>query len=357
MKTLFGGRGIPQIVVLALCVFLASCAGILGIRPKSPERAFDHRAHSLRGVDCLTCHKGISLAGDEGPLHLPASTVCTSCHATPHDARDCSSCHGRGATRENATLARKHLRFSHAKHAPTVKGQCIPCHIAAGSSSQGALRPPMAQCFTCHNHQESWKTRDCESCHVDLPKEATRPASHVVHEGDFIREHGVRAASARELCASCHTESYCASCHGVSTAALPWRFSFERPTLAGLHRAGFRQRHAEEARGAPGLCTTCHAEERFCADCHAEKNVGRAEIAGQARSPHPAGWVRARGGEHGRAARRDPGSCASCHGGRGEALCVGCHSVGGPGGNPHGPGFTSALDPSRDTPSRSCHTR
>jgi hypothetical protein len=65
--------------------------------------------------------------------------------------------------------------------------------------------------------------------------------------------------------------------------------------------------------------------------------------------------VRARGGEHGRAARMDPGACATCHGGAGEALCVGCHRVGGPGGNPHGAGFSSALDARRDQPCRQCH--
>jgi len=348
-------RTLALMVVVAWSALLAACAGVLGVRPKSPERAFDHRAHALKGVDCLTCHAGISRAGDEDTLHLPSTAVCTSCHKTPHDPRACSACHGRAATRENVALARKHLRFSHAGHAPAVRGQCTPCHAAAGTTAQEALRPPMAQCFTCHEHQRTWKTRQCESCHVDLPREAARPASHVVHEGDFVREHGVRAASARDLCATCHTESSCAACHGVSTPALPWRLSFERPALTGLHRAGFRQRHAEEARGAPGLCTSCHAEERFCADCHAEKKVATAGSVGDVRSPHPTGWVRARGGEHGRAARRDPGSCASCHGGRGEALCVGCHRVGGPGGSPHGPGFVSALDPNRDTPCRSCH--
>ena len=36
---------------------------------------------------------------------------------------------------------------------------------------------------------------------------------------------------------------------------------------------------------------------------------------------------------------------------------AGCHSVGGPGGNPHGRGFTSALDKTRDDPCRQCHVR
>lgn len=343
--------------VLPLVLCLAACAGILGIRPKEPGHAFEHRAHSIRGINCLSCHQDVARAKDTGPLHLPSTETCVGCHAKPHDPRPCNGCHGQPLTRERAGLARDHLRFSHDRHVPTVKGQCVPCHAAAGDKSQPSLRPPMAQCFSCHAHENQWKTRDCDGCHTDLPKEAARPASHVVHEGDFVREHGVRAAAGRDLCATCHGEPFCAACHGVTVAALPWKFAFDRPAMTGLHRAGFRLRHSEEARSNPGLCTTCHAEERFCADCHAEKNLSSRGATGTLKSPHPAGWVRSRGGEHGRAARMDPSSCATCHGGPGEALCVGCHRVGGPGGNPHGPGYTSTLDPLRDRPCQMCHTR
>jgi hypothetical protein len=77
---------------------------------------------------------------------------------------------------------------------------------------------------------------------------------------------------------------------------------------------------------------------------------------GGAASPHPTGWVGVDRNEHGRAARRDPASCAACHGGAGEALCVSCHRVGGVGGNPHPPGFRDARALS-DLPCRTCHVR
>lgn len=344
------------LVVLVLSSVLAACAGLLGIKPRDEQHPFEHRAHGVAGVACVDCHQGMSRAGDDAPLHLPDTQRCISCHAKPHDTRACSGCHGSTHTRENARLARVHLKFAHEKHLVPQGGQCVPCHVAAGKVEQPSMRPPMAQCFTCHRHKDQWTTRECDACHVDLPKELARPSSHVVHDGDFVREHGVRAASARDLCATCHTESQCTACHGITAAALPWRLSFDRPQLTGttnLHRAGFRQRHMDEARANPGLCTTCHGDAKFCRDCHADKRVGGEP--GAFRSPHPPGWVRARGGEHGREARLDPASCASCHGGRGEALCVGCHRVGGPGGNPHGRGFSSALDPKRDEPCRQCH--
>lgn len=339
-------------LVIVLALALAACAGVLGIKPRNTEHPFEHRAHVVTGIACVECHDGVRSAGDTGPLHLPETAKCVSCHVRPHDAKPCANCHGETRLREEAALAREHLRFSHAEHTPKLGGQCVPCHAAIGKNDPTSLRPPMAQCFSCHAHRDQWTTTACDTCHVDLPRELVKPSSHVIHEGDFVREHGVRAASSRELCATCHEERFCLGCHGVSVPALPWRFSFEKPTLTGLHRAGFRSRHADEARTSPGLCTSCHEASTFCIDCHADKHVAQSPGS---RSPHPPGWVRARGGEHGRAARMDPGTCASCHGGAGEALCVGCHRVGGAGGNPHGRGFTSNLDKIRDVPCRQCH--
>jgi hypothetical protein len=175
----------------------------------------------------------------------------------------------------------------------------------------------------------------------------------VMHDGDWLREHGVRAASESDLCSTCHSERSCAGCHGVGTVpALPARLAFDDTPLTGLHRAGFRSRHADEARADPGTCTTCHRPES-CLDCHLASGVGSGIAT---RSPHPPGWISVGGGgEHGREARIDPASCAGCHGGAGEQLCVGCHRVGGAGGNPHGPGFSSTKNPRRDRPCRLCH--
>ena len=70
------------------------------------------------------------------------------------------------------------------------------------------------------------------------------------HVSDFVREHGVRAAASRDLCATCHSEGQCAACHGVTTPALPWKLTFDRNGLTGLHRAGFlARRQASEALG------------------------------------------------------------------------------------------------------------
>jgi hypothetical protein len=229
-----------------------------------------------------------------------------------------------------------------------VHGDCVRCHTEIAAARPPSVLPRMATCFGCHQHRDQWAMRDCDGCHVDLRDEGVVPDDHLVHDGDFVREHGVRAASARDLCASCHTERQCASCHGEGTVpVLPWKLAPGEVSLSGLHRAGFVARHADEARADPGICTTCHSEGS-CVDCHSRQNVAGTT----ARSPHPPGWAN---GEHGQQARIDPISCAGCHGGAGEQLCVGCHTVGGPGGDPHGPGFTSRKDEHHDLPCRLCH--
>ena len=339
-------------VVSLLAPMSGGCAKILGIQ-STEERPFEHRAHVLKGINCLVCHRGMTEAGDTGPLHFPSTADCVACHTRPHNKNACSNCHGTAHIRRQAEAAREHLVFSHRAHTKE-DGQCVTCHMGV-QYERTALLPTMARCFGCHTHQEQWDVRDCRSCHVDLANEGEPPLSHVVHDGDFLREHGVQAAASRDLCASCHSERQCAACHATNLAVLPSRLDFASPTRTAIHRAGFVSRHSLEARADAALCVTCHSESS-CQDCHNRQNIA-ATGPMNVRSPHPPDWTGPPGSpnRHGRAARLDPLTCASCHGGAGEALCVGCHSVGGPGGSPHPPGFSSRLGFS-EMPCRLCHT-
>jgi hypothetical protein len=339
----------PRAVAALAAVGLAACAGVLGWRAQR-DTPFEHRAHVTAGVSCLRCHGGIERAGDDGPLHLPRTETCLECHQKPHDPRPCLGCHATTWAAGAAADARTHLTFSHAVHLPRLDGNCARCHSEVGHGD-GPLRPRMATCLSCHAHQDQFRPEACDVCHVDLERERALPASHVVHDGDWLREHGVRAAADAELCAACHAERSCAACHGATTPALPSRRSFADPFVASVHRAGFRSRHAEEAAAQPGTCTACHSESS-CSDCHVRERVAGAGAI----NPHPPGWVGVGQNEHGRAARRDPASCAACHGGAGEALCVECHRVGGIGGNPHPPGWRDDRPLSR-LPCRLCHVR
>jgi hypothetical protein len=142
----------------------------------------------------------------------------------------------------------------------------------------------------------------------------------------------------------------------VNVPALPQTLHFDEPLRADMHARGFVSRHSIEARTDPATCLSCHRDESYCRDCHAQSGLLQATPLHE--SPHPSGWVGTGPGQnrHGAQARLDPASCASCHGGAGETLCVGCHRVGGPGGNPHPPGFSSTK-PASELPCRLCHAR
>jgi hypothetical protein len=340
-------RPVAAACALAACIALVACAGVLGLRRDARE-AFPHRAHVLAGVTCTRCHAG--LARDDGPLHLPDTAACVTCHAKPHDARPCLDCHAAPGALDELADARAHLVFDHAKHAGATSGDCMRCHVGV-AEGDAHLRPPMVTCFRCHDHDAARDARRCDACHKNLEDARTLPETHLAHDGDWLREHGTRAASSGELCASCHRERFCADCHGKTVPVLPAAQHFADPFSPTIHRAGFAARHALEARAQPGACATCHAPAR-CEGCHQAQGV-----AGDGRrSPHPPGWVgpTAADNAHGREARRDPSACASCHDGAGQALCVSCHRVGGVGGDPHPPGWSSRL-PATAMPCRMCH--
>ena len=324
------------------CVALAACAGVLGLRKNRPE-AFPHRKHVLSGIACTKCHVDI---GQGSALHLPDQATCIGCHTKPHDSNSCFNCHGTQAAVDALNEARDHLKFDHGRHLPRANNNCMRCHVGVAEGDE-RLRPTMAVCFKCHEKEQS--ARQCDSCHRDLETDGEMPASHLAHDGNWLRDHGARAASSADLCQTCHTEKSCAACHGVTVAALPAMRRFADPFTASVHRAGFAARHSLEAKTDPAACQSCHQPER-CATCHIAKGVAGDNRA----SPHPPGWVGPFDNQHGREARRDPAACASCHGGAGEQLCVQCHKVGGVGGNIHPPGWRSNVSLG-SMPCRLCH--
>ncbi len=335
-------------IVLYAIVGLAACASVLGLTRSGPQ-AFPHRAHAVAGVPCTRCHVGLE-RDDGATLHIPDAALCTTCHAKPHDSHPCLACHTAPNAAGDLADARAHLVFDHATHAAPSRGDCIRCHVGVAEGDQH-LRPPMATCFRCHDHDAARDARKCDACHKGLEDSNTLPETHLAHDGDWLREHGTRAASSGDLCQSCHRDEFCAECHGKTVAVLPATAHFADPMATTIHRAGFASRHALEARAEPGACTTCHSPDR-CASCHTSLGIsGNGQL-----SPHPPGWVGPTGASnaHGREARRDPSACASCHDGAGQALCVGCHKVGGVGGNPHPIGWRSKIALSA-MPCRMCH--
>lgn len=144
----------------------------------------------------------------------------------------------------------------------------------------------------------------------------TAPASH---NAAWYRTHG---SAGTEDCSTCHTTTWCDDCHAGAN-----------PTIAA-HAPGFVDVHGAAARAPDAQCATCHTASRSCRSCHLRVGVDSdARPRGAAGSPHPVDYAQpGSSGFHGRDAREDLASCASCHT---EDSCAACHAF----VNPHGADF------------------
>ena len=141
-------------LLMIVALALAACASVLGLRRGQPSHPFEHRAHMLKGINCVVCHSGADAAGETGPLHFPSTAVCVSCHQKPHDDRSCISCHGESYVRDAAELARAQLRFEHPMHVAASHGDCVVCHTQVADARPDTVLPKMATCFGCHKHRD-----------------------------------------------------------------------------------------------------------------------------------------------------------------------------------------------------------
>ena len=330
-------------------LFLPVALLLLGGCDRGLLTHFPHRTH-LAKIEC-------------GGPGQPQCLSCISCHqgdTTRHDAwaqptaQSCAGCHQDKNTDELwqhsvrpalATLpAGKSIVFSHENHLKKegLKGQCVKCHAGAVGVEGGApLFPPMETCLGCHEHREQFETNTCTNCHKTRDLRGLQPQSFLPHDAVWIRRHGGEARANPERCATCHAQTNCDTCHDSSKPLGPATRNPEALEANYVHRFDFLSRHPMEARSQPGQCATCHAKTE-CDACHISRGVSGAVAGGP--SPHPLAWASGLGTAanlHGPAARRDIGSCASCHDQGAATNCVRCHKVGATGGTPHPTGWRS----------------
>jgi hypothetical protein len=296
----------------------------------------------------------------------PACLSCSSCHAVSRAESSrpkpalCASCHRADLPRVSESLvqtnpARDAIVFDHGRHLAMreIQGQCVTCHSGVVEAGRPPL-PPMARCFTCHEHEAEWQAGTCAPCHAASDLAHTPPRTFLRHDGEFARRHGQFAVEDRKLCQSCHTQKQCNDCHDTTQDLTVERRRPEKVEATLVHGGDFLVRHALEAQAEPTRCARCHAPET-CEACHAQRGVSAIALGG--RNPHPPGWVTNNPGAssgHGREARRDILLCASCHDQGPATNCIRCHKVGGYGGNPHPGGWRSARSP-QEGMCRYCH--
>ena len=331
-----------RVMFLALLLVLAASAGACRVFRGDAGKGqivFSHSDHLEHG-DCSDCHEGVeSSTGATAGKFIPVKKGCANCHDDVMGK--CQMCH-RGP-KGGVSLKRvdRKLKFSHAAHASRVGKQgCASCHPAANKG--GGSVPGHAGCDSCH--KKSRAALDCAKCHIDLTR-YKKPAATLSHGPGFVKSHGTTARQNVRACVQCHDQTKCADCHsGAAMTRASIRFP-EQVNRRFIHRGDYLSRHAVEARSDPTSCRSCHGQ-RQCRSCHAINGLAanlqsgkRLRLGGKA--THPAGWMTPTSTTfHGHQARRDIGRCASCHDRGAASNCVGCHKVGGMGGNPHPVGWS-----------------
>jgi hypothetical protein len=348
-------------VSLFAVVALAACGWWMSGRPGNgggDRLTFAHQIHVEDfGMLCDECHAGVADATDLSQSLLPQEDVCLDCH----DREDeCTSCHSNPdmLTPGMAVTAAPDLGFSHADHLERVDNECETCHVGAADATQLPLEPiTMDTCLECHNHQAQYDRAECTPCHTTFREVPLRAVAEFEHGAGWMGQHGMLARSEGMACYQCHTESQCAECHSQVAPAMSVRLYPDQVDRTLLHRGDWLSTHAIEARADADMCGRCHEPSTFCQDCHTEQ--GRTPLVADPRSPHPPGWVGPGGDNfHGREARLQINSCASCHDQGPASNCVQCHAVGRVGGNPHPEGWDDRHeleDAAGDPMCRVCH--
>ncbi len=300
--------------------------------------------HSGSAGQCATCHNGSYLFANalNRPVnHIPASTVCDSCHTSGFVAWSpatmnhgglaglCDKCH-------NGSYLAQNAQNKTPTHIPTA-GQCDTCH--AGSVSRNYTTwatgtyaheaNAVGQCATCHNGVRALgkPTRHiptagrCDSCHNNYS--AFKPAR---------MDHANTAGQ----CSTCHNGSYVfANALGRSLNHIPTIASCET-----CHSGGFNawspalMNHT----GMAGICSNCHngaylvqnaqtrpathiVDSRQCDTCHKSLITWATAIYDHASASPPA-----------------TGRCSGCHNGSNglgkptnhiptTAQCDTCHKI------------------------------
>ncbi len=341
---------------VVIILFSASCNKILSSHKDT--LIFSHKLHvTANGIECLTCHSGIDTTTTTSGNFVPKMDVCFQCHS---DAQNkCTMCHTDPDKAMPFPVEKRDIVFSHQSHLSRVKNDCTYCHtrISLETAPAPGNLPTMQVCLTCH--QKDYDTLQCSGCHTSLSSLSIERLSHFTHNAGFKNNHGVIARTDINSCEQCHQLSFCDTCHNTNAKILPSIRYPEAPQQPLIHRGDWLAVHSIDAQQDPSSCYRCHSASS-CRECHLRNGVA-ANGSPNTASPHPAGtdflFNTASPQFHGKLARQNINTCASCHSGGADAVCVQCHKVGGIGGNPHPSDFRSSLNMNKDKVCLVCHAQ
>jgi hypothetical protein len=293
---------------------------------------FSHAKHAKRGVPCATCHPQAAPSRSAVDNLLPTEVECRACHPIDRAQPDrvvagaptakCADCHPGWAPNkpvERVYIETAQIKFDHSAHAKTA---CSTCHgdLSKVDLATRAHLPTMQSCLSCH--RDGSQERRCADCHLaklggtietDTPSGTLVP-KHTglgdAHGPGFAKDHRQEAMQLDATCGACHDRSECVACHqGV---VKPLEF----------HRGNYLLTHAVEARRGTPDCSACHRAQSFCVACHERSGIGNRAPGPFVGSGafHPPSWMNL----HGREAKRNITTCASCHR---EDDCATCHSA------------------------------
>jgi predicted CXXCH cytochrome family protein len=318
------------------------------------EKAKGKAVHSAIATGCLSCHE-VRTNRDVTHIKLIAATpakLCIQCHADkdasqmqglvhPPAVRDCLKCHDphtsdnknqllkplSGGKGENLCLQCHNIGVNTpdkgSRHAALDMG-CDTCHVThktgPGASSEFKFhltKATPALCLDCHDvkdaalakahNNQPFEKADCVSCHD--PHESARPKlmqkfvhmpfgegqCEVCHQSAKDGKVVLTAASAKELCATCHDDKAkqidnakvphpgatgdCTDCHSPHAGRSP---GFPKPDAVNVCLGC----HTDQAEQAKKHVLHQPAFQQGCATCH-EPHGGDNDHLLRAKSVNP----------------------------------------------------------------------
>ncbi len=290
-------RSIVTAILLVLLIAGTIVANRLpGNSLHSPESdiIFAHNNHT--DIECAECHTSVESSELSTDVNFPAMDVCADCHDI--DAEDeCELCHRDSEDPQTSPHGERTILFSHKNH--IERGvQCTGCHgqIAVSTNLTAEYMPDMRSCFACHDNKKAGDR--CSVCHAD------NVTLLDIHPTNWRHEHEHQALQQKDWCMQCHQQDFsCLACHRGDNL------------LGKIHDLNYLYTHGLDAKSKLLDCSACHDNQSFCYACHEREN--RIPLLHSS-----AVWFT----DHGRAARRDPENCASCHDSA-DPTCArsGCH--------------------------------